>query len=155
MLLAGACAGGDDEATETVTVTTATRVTVTVRSPGTTTGTTSPVPASGLLPVDAFNARAESVDEPWERDLTKVTDEFLALREQESGSRSVQATSSGGVGNVSVVVEGLGDDSVRARSYELSLTRRADGTWRIDSARWAQRCHEGRGHQDFSPEPCL
>ena len=26
----------------------------------------------------AFNARAESVDEPWERDLAEITDEFLA-----------------------------------------------------------------------------
>ena len=103
----------------------------------------------------AFNARAERVDEPWERDLAKVTDEFLALGEQESGSRSFQGSSSGDTGSVSLLIDGLGDDSVRARRYELALTRREDGTWRIDSASWAQRCHEGRGHQDFSPEPCV
>lgn len=150
LLLASACSGGDGEATDTVTVTTATTVTVTETS-------TAPtgVPSSGVLPVAAFNARAERVDEPWERDLAKITDEFLAVREQESGSRSFQATSSGDSASVSLVIDGLGDDSVRARRYELALTRRADGTWRIDSARWAQRCHEGRGHQDFSPEPCV
>jgi len=151
VLLAGACAGGDDTATETVTVTTAT----TVRVTETTTQTTTTQGVSGTLPVDAFNARAESVDEPWERDLAKVTDEFLALREQESGSRSFQSTSSGDSASASLLIDGLGDDSVRARSYELTFTRRPDGTWRIDSATWAQRCHEGRGHQEFSTAPCL
>ena len=80
---------------------------------------------------------------------------FLALPEQESGNRSFQSTSSGDSATATLLVDGLGDDSVRARSYELTFTRRADGTWRIESATWAQRCHEGRGHQDFSPEPCL
>ena len=82
-LLASACAGGDDSATETVTVTTATTVTVTE----TTTETTTTQGPSGTLPVDAFNARAESVDEPWERDLAEVTNRFLALREQEGGAQ--------------------------------------------------------------------
>jgi hypothetical protein len=131
-------------------VTAPTTVTVTETSTGPT-----GVPSSGVLPVDAFNANAERVDEPWERDLAKITDEFLAIREPESGSRSFQATSSGDSADVSLLIDGLADDSIRARRYELTLTRRPDGTWRIDSARWAQRCHEGRGHQDFSPEPCL
>jgi len=151
VLLTGGCAGGDSNATETVTVTRPTTVTVTE----TTTHTTTSVPSSGTLPVDAFNARAESVDEPWERDLAKLTDEFLALREQESGSRSFQASSGGDSATASLVIDGLGDDSVRARSYQLTFTRREDGTWRIDSARWAQRCQPRRGHQSFSPEPCL
>jgi hypothetical protein len=133
-----------------VTVTRATTVTVTE-----TRTTPIGVPSSGVLPVEAFNANAERVDEPWERDLARITDEFLALKEQETGSRSFQGTSSGDNANVSLLIEGLGDDSVRARKYELAFTRRDDGTWRIVSAHWAQRCHEGRGHQDFSPEPCL
>jgi hypothetical protein len=146
-LLASGCAGADDSATETVTVTVAATATVTE-----TTTTQGP---SGTLPVDAFNARAERVDEPWERDLAKVTDEFLALGEQESGSRSFQSTSNGDNARASLLIDGLADDSVRARSYELSFTRRDDGTWKVDSAEWAQRCHEGRGHQDFSAEPCV
>jgi hypothetical protein len=151
VLLASACAGGDETATKTVTVTTAATVTVTE----TTTTPTVNVPSSGTLPVDAFNARAESVDEPWERDLAKVTDEFLALGEQESGSRSFQSTSTGGNAGATLVIDGLADDSVRARRYELTFTRRDDGTWKVESAHWSQRCHEGRGHQDFSAEPCV
>ena len=133
-----------------MTVTTATTVTITETSTGAT-----GAPSSGVLPVEAFNAKAERVDEPWERDLAKITDEFLAIREQESGSRSFNSTSSGDSATATLLVDGLGDDSVRARRYELTFTRRADGTWRIESATWAQRCHEGRGHQDFSAEPCL
>ena len=150
LLLASGCSGGDGEATETVTVTTATTVTITETS-------TEPsmAPSSGTLPVDAFNARAESVDEPWERDLAKVTEEFLALEPQENSARSFQSTSSGDSASATLVIDGLGDDSVRARRYELTFTPRDDGTWKVESARWTQRCHEGRGHQDFSPEPCL
>jgi hypothetical protein len=151
LLLTSACSGGDGEASETVTVTTATTVVVTETTARPPTG----VPPSGNLPVDAFNARAESVDEPWERDLAALTQEFLALGKQESSSRSFNSTSSGDSATATLLVDGLGDDSVRARRYELTFERRADGTWRIVAASWAQRCHAGRGHQDFSPEPCL
>ena len=95
------------------------------------------------------------MDEPWERDLAAITAEFLALREQETGSRSFQSTSNGDSATASLLIDGLGDDSVRARRYELTFTRREDGSWKVESAQWAQRCHEGRGHQDFSPEPCV
>ena len=134
-----------------MTVTRATTVTVTE----TRTETTAEVPSSGMLPVAGFNASAESVDEPWERDLAATTEEFLALGEQEHSTRSFQATSSGDSASASLVIDGLGDDSVRARTYELAFTRRDDGTWRIESATWTQRCQQGRGHQDFTTEPCL
>ena len=130
-------------------------MTVTSSTTVTVTETTTGVPPAGVLPVDAFNARAESVDEPWERDLAKVTEEFLALEPQENSTRSFQSTSSGGSASATLVIDGRGDDSVRARRYELSFTRRDDGTWQIDSATWTQRCHEGRGHQEFSAAPCL
>ena len=78
-----------------------------------------------MLPVDAFNARTEKVDEPWERDLAAPTDEFLALgEEQESGSRSFQSTANGDSATASLLIDGLGDDSVRARRYELTFRRR-------------------------------
>ena len=138
-----------------MTVTTATTVTTTQTETETETETATGVPAPGKLPVEAFNAQAESVDEPWERNLQETTARFLALPEQESGNRSFQSTSSGDSASASLLVDGLGDDSVRARSYDLTFTRRADGTWRIESATWVQQCHEGRGHQNFSSEPCL
>ena len=167
ILFASGCAGDDETASETVTVTTASTVTVTetvttttappatTAPPGDWEGLPQPLPADGTLPVDAFNAYAESIDEPWERDLAGVTDEFIG--DTEASSRSFQATTAGegGSANASLLLDGLFDDSVRSRRYDLTLSRRDDGTWRIDTAQWAQRCHEGRGHQAFSPAPCL
>jgi hypothetical protein len=169
VLVASACAGSDDSATETVTVTTATTVTVTDTVTGTTTETTTapsgswsglpePLPADGNLRVDAFNGYAESVDEPWERDLAATAAEFIGRDASEAPSVSFQATSGpegGGPTNASLLLDGLLDDSVRARRYDLTLSRRQDSTWRLDSASWAQRCQEGRGHQAFTPVPCL
>ena len=156
LLLASGC-GGDDEATETVTVTvteTAPAGTTTT-APGTWTGIPEPPPADGTLPVDEFNAYAESVDEPWERDIALVTAEYVQRDETEAGSSSYQGTANGDSATTSLVLDGLFDDSVRARRYDLTLSRRSDGTWRIDSARWAQRCQPGRGHQSFTPELCV
>jgi hypothetical protein len=171
IFLAGGCGGDDERVTETITVTTATTVTVTEtttvtgQAPTTTapaasawSGLSFPLPEDGSLPVDQFNAYAETVDEPWERDLAGVTNEYLGENLTDASSRSFQATTAGegaGSATVSLLLDGLFDDSVRSRRFDLTLSRRADGTWRIDTAQWAQRCQQGRGHQDFSPELCL
>ena len=167
LLLASACAGGKDAATETVTVTKATTVTVPDTTAGTTTTTTtattsprlpSPLPADGTLPVDAFNSYTESIDEPWEHDLAALTDAFVEAGASDATQRSFQATSSGeggGSATATLTLGGLLDDSVRALRYDLVLSARDDGTWTVDSASWSQRCQEGRGHQGFSAAPCV
>jgi hypothetical protein len=164
LLLASACTSDDESGAETVTVTSAVTVTTTVTTGGTTAapedweGLPQPLPADGTLSVDAFNAHAESVDEPWEHDLSETVDEFIGRDATNAGSVSFQATSGpegGGPADATLLLDGLLDDSVRARRYDLTLSRRPDGTWRVEAASWAQRCHDGRGHQAFSPEPCL
>lgn len=168
VLVASACAGDDDSASQTVTVTTASTVTVTETTTETTEttapppsaweGLREPLPADGTLQVDAFNAYAESVDEPWERDLAATVNEFVGRDRSEAPSVSFQATSGpegSGPTSASLLLDRLPDDSVRARRYDLTLSRRQDGTWRIDSASWAQRCQQGRGHQAFTPALCL
>jgi len=168
LLVVSACAGDDDSASQTVTVTTSSTVTVTATTETTTetttpppsdwTGLEEPLPADGNLPVDAFNAYAESVDEPWERDVAATTNEYVGRDRVDVPSVSFQATSGGegeGPTNASLLLSGLLDDSVRARRYDLTLSRRQDGTWRIDSASWAQSCQQGRGHQAFTPAPCI
>lgn len=172
VLLASGCAGGDESAVETVTVTTATTVTVattaetepetetgtTTAAPGTWNGLAEPLPADGTLPVDEFDAYAESVEEPWERDLAATASEYVGPEASDAPSVSFQATSGpegGAPTNATLTLDGLLDDSVRARRYDLTLSRREDGTWRIDAASWSQRCRQGRGHQTFTPAPCL
>jgi hypothetical protein len=114
-----------------------------------------PLPPSGTLPVDDFNEYTASHQLSWERDLAGTTDAFVGPRASEASSRSFQATSSGDSAGASLTLDGLMDDSVRAQRYELELGRRGDGTWKVEAASWSQRCQPNRGHQTFSPEPCV
>jgi hypothetical protein len=165
ILLTSACSREDD-ATRTITIESASTVTVTETTTAVATAAEPPeawevpvpLPADGSLPANEFNAYAEGVDEPWERDLRATVDEFISLGDLEAPYVSFQAASGPegeGPTNVSILLDGLLDDSVRSRSYDLTLSRRADGTWRIDAASWAQRCQQGRGHQGFTPAKCL
>jgi len=104
-----------------------------------------PLPADGEVPVDAFRVYAESVDEPWERDPAAVAREFARLP-------AAAVTVDGR--HVTVLKDGLEDDSVRALRYELELEQ-GDDVWTVAAANWAQRCHEQRGHQQFSPALCV
>jgi hypothetical protein len=53
-----------------------------------------------------------------------------------------------------VLLDGLGDDSVRAERWTLEFE--PDGeSYLLTSAQWATRCQPGRGHQDFSPDDCV
>jgi hypothetical protein len=107
--------------------------------------------------VDDFNAHAADVDEPWERSPVLLAGEFLRLDRREASRTSVDAEAPGEgaeTAAVTVLLEGLLDDSVAAERFVLALQR--DGErWTLTSADWAQRCAPGRGHEEFSTEPCL
>jgi hypothetical protein len=60
----------------------------------------------------------------------------------------------GGPTTVTVLQEGLADDSVAAVRYVLRFDPEGDG-WKLVSKARAQRCHPGRGHQDFSAAKCV
>jgi len=104
-----------------------------------------PYPADGVLPVDGFRAYAESQDADWERDPETLVREYTRLAD---GAVTVES------GRVTLLRDSLEDDSVRAERYVLELER-DDDVWTLVSARWEQRCHEQRGHQEFSPELCV
>jgi len=102
-------------------------------------------PSDGLLEVDAFRQHAQAVDEEWERDPAALTREFLGSGD---GEASVDENT------VTVLRDALEDDSIRAERWVLELEREKGG-WELVTARWEQLCQVGRGHQTFSPEPCL
>jgi len=56
--------------------------------------------------------------------------------------------------NATVTVFGVPDDSVRDQRHRLTLERK-DGAWVIVRDLDTQRCHKGRGHQDFSSLRCV
>ena len=104
-----------------------------------------PFPDDGVLAVDEFNDYADTVDGDWQLDPARVALEFT---QAPSGDVTVDGD------HVTVLRGNLEDDSVRAERYVLELRQDGD-EWRVDSARWEQRCHVGRGHQEFSPELCV
>jgi hypothetical protein len=111
----------------------------------------------GSLDVAAFEEHAGSVDEPWERSPVTVAAEYTRIDQSQATVISVAtrtAAEGGPRASALVVEDGLQDDSVRARQYTLALTRRDDGTWKVDSATAEQRCQAGRGHVAFDATPC-
>jgi hypothetical protein len=60
----------------------------------------------------------------------------------------------GGDQIVTVTLDGLADDSVRAERWTLGFEEGEDGVYALTGALRELRCHEGRGHQDFAGEAC-
>jgi hypothetical protein len=104
-----------------------------------------PYPADGVLPVEDFRAYAESLDADWERDPEALAREYTQVTD---GAVTVDDK------RVTLLRGSLEDDSVRAERYLLDVERE-DDVWTLVRARWEQRCHEQRGHQEFSPELCV
>jgi hypothetical protein len=111
----------------------------------------------GTVGVEDFASFQDEADARWERSPVLVAGEFLRLDESEAFRTSVDADAgpeSSGPATVTVTLDGLQDDSVAAERYVLKLSREGE-TWKLESGTWAQRCQQGRGHQAFTPEPCI
>jgi len=114
--------------------------------------------ANGSVEFSGFNDflagdGKEFADSP----IAAVT-KFLALDKTSAAVTTLRATSPGEVRNfseVSAILDGLLDDSVRGTRYTVELQRNDANEWRIRAVDWAQRCQAGRGHQEFSPAPCV
>lgn len=112
--------------------------------------------ASGNIEVDGFNQFLKShpnlQDSP-----VRAAVKFVKLKDPSAMKTTINAQPNQleQPDSVRVVLteDGLADDSVQAVRYALEFDR-AGGNWRLESARRTQRCQPGRGHQDFSPEPC-
>ena len=113
--------------------------------------------ADGTVAVDGFQEYADGVEEHWEGSPAMSAGEFLRLDERDAARTSIaSATPAEGTGPATVVVtlDGLFDDSVRAERWTLTFTPDGD-VYELTAAEWAQRCQPGRGHQSFTPEPCV
>jgi hypothetical protein len=149
LMLAAGCAGyGDDDEEET-------------REPASTQAAP-PVPQpesrTGSLPVAEFNAFLDRTRPAFATSALRTALEFANVGEGQAASTSVEVEEgvegNSGEASVTVTRDGLADDSIRAVRYVVILERNGDGTWRVRSAKRLQRCHQGRGHQDFSPQLC-
>ena len=115
-----------------------------------------PLPADGALPVDAFGEYVNAVDEPWERSVVGIASAYALPLVRASGDlrASYPASDPEGGDTVVVTLGRLYDDSVRELRVVFTVEALEDGSYRIREARWDQRCHPGRGHEQWSPAAC-
>jgi hypothetical protein len=74
-------------------------------------------------------------------------------RPLDDGTSAIVVAEPGGV--VTVTLDHLADDSVAAVRYVLLFAGDGDGSIRLTSGSWMQRCRPDRGHDDFSTELCV
>jgi len=111
----------------------------------------------GVVSVNGFRTFQDNVDEHWEGSATMAAAEFLRLDERTAVRTTIDGKASPegtGPQTVTVTLEGLLDDSVRAERWTLGFEQE-DKTYRLTAALREQRCQPGRGHQEFSAEPCI
>jgi hypothetical protein len=111
--------------------------------------------ADGKSVVRRFNAYLEQRSGP--ASPTELALEFIRADRTQVARTTTEAQASpegGGPTTVTVIQDGLADDSVRAARHVLRFVP-AGKSWRLDSAARTQRCHPGRGHQEFSASACV
>ena len=109
---------------------------------------TAPARKATAAPAKAAAKPAQGAEE-----LPAEGQEEFADEEQAMAEEGVPPAPGSG-GNVTVTLDRLADDSVRAQRFVLTFTPDDNG-WTLRSARVAQRCWPGRGHTTYSPEPCV
>ena len=118
------------------------------------------LPEGEPISVRSFNRFLKNQKPAWASSPLLLAIEFLQLGRPEGAAQTtISVERMGGVSptsaRVEVVTEGLFDDSVAAQRFELALRRTPDGTWRLKTASWAQRCQAGRGQQTFTSAYCV
>lgn len=111
----------------------------------------------GTVAVEDFAAYQQDVDERWEGSAAMAAAEFLRLDERTATTTTIEGRASAegaGPEAVTVTLDGLLDDSIRAERWTLNFEPDGD-TYQLTAATWAQRCQPGRGHQDFTADDCV
>jgi hypothetical protein len=110
-----------------------------------------PLPsADGTVSIQGFNEYAKTLP-PYKRGPHALALEFL---QSEVPARVTIANRPGGA-TVTVLRNGLQDDSVRADRYVFGFGLVTGGKWRLFTVHRVQQCQAHRGHQDFSPKKCV
>ncbi len=109
-----------------------------------------PSAADGTVDVSGFDEAARSPIE--------TAAAFLRLDERQAATTALVSRTGpegGDSAAVTATLDGLLDDSIRSDRYVLVLAKQQDGTWRLESAVFSQRCRQGRGHPEYSAAPCV
>jgi len=113
--------------------------------------------SAGIVSTAGFATYQENVDEHWERSAAMTAAEFLRLDERTAVRTTIEGKASAeGLGpqTVTVTLDGLADDSVRAERWSLAFEQDGEA-YRLTTALREQRCQAQRGHQSFSADDCV
>lgn len=113
--------------------------------------------AGGIVSTEGFAAFQGNVDELWERSAAMAAAEFLRLDERTAQRTTIVGDAPAeGIGSqtVTVTLEGLLDDSIRAERWSLAFEQDGE-TYQLATALREQRCQPNRGHQNFSADDCV
>ncbi len=105
-----------------------------------------------LLIITAANKGESWVKSPMQVAL-RITGEFdeMATREMKFEAATPESTNAI---TLTVINDGLLDDSVRGEKWIYELVKETNGVWKVSSIKRAWKCWPGRGHEDFSSESC-
>lgn len=125
------------------------------------TAQTETVKSYQTLAITEYNQKIEkaaTANEDWVKMPTRVVARLFPKFE-ETKSRNIELLAASAENSDSLTVfvtdDGFLDDSVRGEKYKFELKRNEQGVWKVVSAGKAWKCQEGRGHQDYSTEPCV
>lgn len=119
-----------------------------------------PVFSRVSVDVAPFNERlrtASAAGEAWTEDAARIASEYVGgLEGRVVAFLEVDDAGEGATGStVTLIREGLLDDSVRGIWDELRLERADGGEWQLMRAYRAYRCWRGDHGESYSAEPCL
>lgn len=109
------------------------------------------VPDFNKVTAEAYKNGADWTKSPLQVALRLVGDRH-ASKERTISIKSLPETFRNA--HITIIEEGLMDDSIRGIRFELKMYREA-GYWVVESAKETFRCWSGRGADDYSDKPCL
>ena len=118
---------------------------------------------SGEISVTEFNDFVEQTSPPWSTLPLHAAIEFIyggtdpSKEQLPLTTTLIQKTNAeaGTEANVTLVSDGIWDDSTAAIRYRLAFRQENDGTWRLVSAFTDHRCARGPDTKNFTTEPCI
>jgi hypothetical protein len=99
---------------------------------------------------------ARENNEEWVSDPVMVSLLFTGAADSmtQTIERKYPSAESRSTATVTITNEKLMDDSISGVKYKVDLKKNENGTWNILSVGKAIKCWKGRGHADYSSEPC-
>jgi hypothetical protein len=112
--------------------------------------------AAGVLTAPGFNAHIDTAAPDWAKSADDTVAELLDLNRPFDGPVDIYVHRSGKGDDpvLTVTLTNLGDDSVDAERFRISLHRADDGRFRFAGGERTFRCQSGRGHQTFETSWC-